>query len=415
MAPLREVAPILEVSTFRDWNAFNAWYWNLVRKQYETSPEIAKKVMELTSGATTDLEKIRALYNFVVTDIRYNDAWEFGVHGFKPYNAASIFARRFGDCKDKATILKVLLREAGIESHPVLIRMEPLRGEEDLTLPMFDHFNHCISYLPAAGDRPEMFLDGTAQSYSFDTLPSPDCGARVLIVKDGDAVIRETPWNLPADISFEEETVVDLRPDLGAALVTRVRARGDYAVRVRRSYEIAAQRRTELERLYAARHAAARVTGETFSDLKNLDQPVAFRVDVEVPRLVTEAPEGLVLKTPEDFFSSGRSLALFGSIEKRTSDLLLGNPRRSLLRVEYRLPAGVRVKSLPSEHDLATRFGRLRVTYRADGPALVTEQLVELTTHRVPAADYGQFREFAARIDRLADERILLERGEAPR
>ena len=103
-----EVSPMLEISTFKDWRAFSTWYWNLVRKQFESSPEIRRKVRELTSGAEDDLAKIRAVYNFVVTDIRYN-TWVFGVHGFKPYNAASIFARKFGLSIAKVISLSELL------------------------------------------------------------------------------------------------------------------------------------------------------------------------------------------------------------------------------------------------------------------------------------------------------------------
>ena len=29
-------------------------------------------------------ERIRRVYEFVANEIRYNDAWEFGIHGFKP-------------------------------------------------------------------------------------------------------------------------------------------------------------------------------------------------------------------------------------------------------------------------------------------------------------------------------------------
>ncbi|MCZ6793862.1 MAG: DUF3857 domain-containing protein, partial [Planctomycetota bacterium] len=98
MPPAQELYPLLEISTFADWEEFSGWYHNLIKKQFEASPEIVAKVQELSSGARNDLERIRAIYNFVVTEIRYN-AWEFGVHGFKPYNASTVFTRKFGDCK----------------------------------------------------------------------------------------------------------------------------------------------------------------------------------------------------------------------------------------------------------------------------------------------------------------------------
>jgi len=411
MPDAQEVSPVLEVSTFENWDAFNKWYWNLVRKQFEVSPEITKKVQELTSGADTDVERIRAIYDFVVTDVRYN-AWEFGVHGFKPYNAATIFARKFGDCKDKATLLSVMLRELGVRAHPVLIYADNRRGEEDLSLPIVDHFNHCITFLPADGGRRDLYLDGTAQFHNMEELPSMDRGAKVLVVKEDGGTIQQIPWNEPAELSLFEENNFTLRPDLGASLEVRAKAKGDFAVYVRESFEIAAQRKTNLERVFGRRFAASAVKAENFSNLSKLEEPVSFSVNVEVPRLVNEAPEGLTVKAPEDFFGTGRSLSNIGSLEKRSYDVLLGNPRSSFLRTTYALPDGLKFKSVPPVHEVQSRFGRLKVTYREDGPRrLVAERLIEVTSSRVAVGDYAEFREFAASVNRLEDEKIILERG----
>jgi transglutaminase-like putative cysteine protease len=43
------------------------------------------------------------MYGFVVTNTRYV-ALEFGIHGYKPYRVDRVLARRFGDCKDKASL-----------------------------------------------------------------------------------------------------------------------------------------------------------------------------------------------------------------------------------------------------------------------------------------------------------------------
>jgi cellulose synthase operon protein C len=405
-----EISPVLEVSTFESWKSFNDWYWNLIRKQFEVSPEISKKVKELVSGADSDTDRIRAIYKFIVTDVRYN-AWEFGVHGFKPYNAAAIFGRRFGDCKDKATLMTVMLKEAGIRSHPVLIYADDSRGAEDLTLPMINHFNHCITYVPPGRGHEEMYLDGTAQSHGFDELPSMDRGARVLVVRDDGGELRTVPWNTPADLSIEEEVTVRLRPDLGADLEVRARCEGDYAVYLRQSFEIAAQRRTLLEQTFGRRYASANVKSETFSNLANLDESVTFSVALDVPRFALEAPEGLALRAPEDFFGSGRSLAGIGSLETRKQDVLLSNPRRSVLRTIYEIPEGFRVKSLPRDSAIEGRFGRLQVEYRQEEPRrVVFERAIEITSPRVPVSEYASFREFAAAINRLEQDRILLEK-----
>jgi len=95
-----ETEALLRVTTYADWNQFSTWWGNLIRRQSEVSPAMRAKVRDLVAGLSTDREKIDAIYRFVTTNIRYK-AWEFGVHGYKPYSTPVIFERRHGDCKDR--------------------------------------------------------------------------------------------------------------------------------------------------------------------------------------------------------------------------------------------------------------------------------------------------------------------------
>jgi hypothetical protein len=307
--------------------------------------------------------------------------------------------------------MTVMLREAGIASHPVLIYATQSRPEEDLTLPLINHFNHCITYVPGAEGREALFLDGTAEHHRLEDLPSMDRGARVLVVTPDGGKLETVPWNVPADLEIDEETVVSIGSDLGARLRTRVAISGDYAVYVREAFEIDAQRKTDLEKIYGRRFASCTIERQEFSDLRDLGQPVSFSVEVAVPRFVLEAPEGLALHPERDFFGTSAQLASAGSLDSRHFPVLLGNPRRSVLRTVYELPETLRVKSLPAAQTMETRFGSLTIAYSESGPrTIVVERAIEVRETRVGIADYAEFREFAAALGRLEDARVLLER-----
>jgi hypothetical protein len=260
---------------------------------------------------------------------------------------------------------------------------------------------------------PELFLDGTAQFHSIEELPSMDRGAKVLVVTDERGVLQQIPWNQPGEFSHSEETTIQLRPDLSAELQIRANSRGAYAASIRRTFEIVAQRKTDLEKVYGQRFAGASVRDQSFSELAQPDEPVTFAVTVVAPRFLQEAPEGLAVPAPEDFFQTGKALANVGSLETRNHDVVLGSPRRSTLRTIYVLPEGFQVKSLPPDVDLKTRFGRLQVTQRKeeDSRRIVVERVLELSVPRIALADYAAFREFAARVNRIEDEVVLLERS----
>jgi len=122
------------------WDGIGRWYNVLIQGRRDPSPEIAAKAQELTNGKADFDGKVRALASFLQTDVRYV-AIEIGIGGYQPHPASDIFRARYGDCKDKATLLSSLLQTVGIRSDYVIIDTE--RGEVRPELPS-TYFNHAI-------------------------------------------------------------------------------------------------------------------------------------------------------------------------------------------------------------------------------------------------------------------------------
>jgi hypothetical protein len=126
---------------FANWEAMGTWYANLVSDRLEASPAIKQEVAALTASKSTPLQKMQALAEFVQRDIRYV-AIELGIGGWQPHPAPAVFSHRYGDCKDKATLLRSMLREIGIDSYHVVIYTE--RGAVTPQTPAHHGFNHAI-------------------------------------------------------------------------------------------------------------------------------------------------------------------------------------------------------------------------------------------------------------------------------
>ena len=114
-----EVVTTLHVSTYKSWEDVGRYYWGLVRDQLRPNDELRRSVDDALVGVDRkdELAVVRAIYNFVVTHTRYV-ALEFGIHGFKPYRVDRVLARRFGDCKDKASLIHAMLDVAGVDQPP---------------------------------------------------------------------------------------------------------------------------------------------------------------------------------------------------------------------------------------------------------------------------------------------------------
>lgn len=168
------------------------WYCTLTEKvNKRNDPAIQLLVDSLTNGATDDLEKVRRIYYWVEDHVKYI-AIEAGLGGFIPREAELVYKRRYGDCKDMASLLVQMLRQAGLNGYMTWA------GTRDIpysirTLPTPSVDNHMIAtYISDEGKY--FFLDATGSQLGLD-LPSPNLqGKEVLIGKDRDNFeIHEIP------------------------------------------------------------------------------------------------------------------------------------------------------------------------------------------------------------------------------
>ncbi len=408
-----ESDPLVRVTTYRDWQQFGAWWWDLIKRQLEVSPAMRALVAERTAGLSSAREKIDALYEFVTTDVRYT-AWEFGVHGYKPYSTPVVFERRHGDCKDKALLLVALLSELDIPAFPVLIHADPLRSEDDLSLPLVRHFNHCIAYVPPFDDQPGRFLDGTATYHPADTLPEMDQGAAVLIVQPDGVALDKTAWVRAEDNADESNWGVSLQPSGAARVALQQRAVGNRAVPLRESLSNTPAKRTEqIERRLTAAVGTVDVLSVSSSDPHDLDDVVELTVEFDARELAARVAGRQTLSLPLGL-ETEELQGLVRAPERRFA-LLLGVPDAQRSVIHYALPPGFAPVEIPPPVELRAPFGSyVQRASLVDGELRV-ERTRTLDVNRIEPAEYPEFREFIQRIGRADERRILIEkRGGRP-
>jgi predicted transglutaminase-like cysteine proteinase len=127
---------------FENWAEMGTWYTGLLKGRDDASQDVKQKVVALTSALPAPLDKMRAIAKFVQHDIRYV-AIQLGIGGWQPHPAEEVFNHRYGDCKDKATLMRSMLREIGVESYHVVINTD--RGAVADGMPAHQGvFNHAI-------------------------------------------------------------------------------------------------------------------------------------------------------------------------------------------------------------------------------------------------------------------------------
>jgi tetratricopeptide (TPR) repeat protein len=393
MPPWLEVARYLSVSTYASWGDLGRWYEDLIRDQLRLDDELRAVVTRLKGEASDNDDLVRRIYEYVVTQTRYVGI-ELGIHGWKPYPVTEVHRRRYGDCKDKASLLVVLLREAGIDAHIALVRTSNL-GHEGESPPSMWAFNHAIAWVPHL----DLFLDGTAERSGWRELPSMDQGALALIV-DGDKSRLVTIPVQPADANLNTSDYVLRLVDDGTMVVDGTeRFRGHANARERRELADPATQRITLERQLAQSIPGARVERVEVSPLGLDATETGYRFSGVLPARATKQPDGS-LSMPLSLYPHDLAGSYADQSTRRFS-LWLDHPWRTRNVVRYVLPAGFVALDLPSGGRVDGRFVRFVQTITKTADGFVVDEDASMLTRRVDVADYARFRAEALAADAL--------------
>jgi tetratricopeptide (TPR) repeat protein len=221
-------APRVMFSTFQSWSDVAEWYAELERERRIPTPEVRAKADEIVRGLQSEAAKAQALYYWVSQNIRYVSL-SFGVGRYQPHAAAEVLANRYGDCKDKTTLLEAMLEAEGLRAHAVLAN-SILDVDPDLPNPL--QFNHVYTLLQVAGK--DIWLDSTLGVGPFGYLTPQLRGKEALVVTQAQPVdLRETPQDFPFTVEYRVGVsgTVDATGTLDATV--ELQTRGDLEVLIR--------------------------------------------------------------------------------------------------------------------------------------------------------------------------------------
>ena len=213
---------------------------------------------------------------------------EFGIHGYKPYKVTQVFARRFGDCKDKASLLIALAARgrrasrAGPGAHAA--RRRPRRTSRRRWPSSITRSSTC--------PKLDRYLDGTAEFSGVAELPAQDQGVTVLRVGAHGSVLTQTPVLPSSENHVERRWQVALQPSGDAQVDEELVIRGQAAPNWREHYQTEGERKDRYSRVWSGRFPGARLDAVTMPGIGDRNAPVTVRAGVTVPRLARASGGG---------------------------------------------------------------------------------------------------------------------------
>ena len=431
--PVTQAAPLIAVTyswptgpgpaarTFADWGDVAHWYHELTDAQANASPGLVAKARELTRGAQTDVEQVRAIARYVQA-VNYISV-QIGVGRFRPHAAGDVLLKGYGDCKDKANLMRALLRAVGIEAHLVLVHAgDPAFVREQPATPL--QFNHCIIAVklkapmdggPVVDDRRLgrlQLFDPTDEHTVLGDLPEHEQGSFGLVAQSEQGSLARLP-SLPSGSSLLERQVsAVLGPDGTLRATARLTATGQAGATARRMLE---RSPPDLSKAIES-WLATSVPSASLSQVASADDPVSgqVRVDLEFGaasyaqlmrnRLLIFRP---AILPGRDWAFGAREGMLPAGTRTRPISLRAGAYSET---TTVKLPEGFSLDELPAGVSLEVPFGEYAVSVEAKGPEIVLKRRLTLRRAVLPPEAYESVRGFFDKIRAAEQAPVVLAR-----
>jgi transglutaminase-like putative cysteine protease len=397
--------------TDNQWRAIGQWQGNLEENRHDPSPEITAKAIELTASAPDFYTKLTRITDYIQKNVRYFVV-ERGVGGWQPHYASDIFRNRYGDCKDKTTLLISMLQTIGI--HASSLSVDVRRGFVDPAAPsrFGDHMITAIE-VPADVQDPRLkaiakakdgkrylIFDPTNERTPVGNLPSYEQGSFGYLAAGASSQIIALPVLDPDANGTEQKGAFTLAADgtlTGSVDTSHIGSEGALFRRFLKKTDTKEQRE-DWEKYVAYTLPGVTLDAFQFIEPSALDKPLEFHYKVTA-RQYSHQAGSLLLVRPRVV----GSVALPFDDKSRIYPIDLDATGRWRDSFDITIPPGYVVDETPDPVSVDVGFANYHSSVSAKGNLLHYEREYVVRQVEIPPSKAADFRLLESTI--LADEK----------
>jgi hypothetical protein len=393
------------------WRAIGRWVTTLEANRPDPSPEIAAQAQTLIAGAPDFYTKLSRIAEYIQKNIRYFIV-ERGIGGLQANHAADIFRNRYGDCKDKTTLVISMLQAIGI--HAVYMPVDSHRGVVDPDEPSL-YGNHMITAIEIPPDVSDprlkaivkakdgkryLIFDPTNERTPIGNLPSYEQGGYGTLAAGSASQIVGLPVLDPDANGTEQKGSFTLSADgtLSGSVDTSHTGPEGAEFRLRLKYTDEKERREFWEHYVAETLPGVVIDAFQFIQPDALDKPLEFHYKITARQYAHNAGP-LLLVRPRVVGTFARPF----DDKPRTLPIDLPASGRWRDSFDITLPAGYVADETPDPVNLDLDFADYHSSVSAKGNTLRYEREYVVRQVEIPPEKAAAFRRLENAI--LADEK----------
>jgi Domain of Unknown Function with PDB structure (DUF3857)/Transglutaminase-like superfamily len=426
---LRNIAPRIAISiyppsgkatalrTFANWKDVSRYTSELSDTQTGYNETMAAKALELTANSKTEYERIKAIGRYA-QDVNYISI-QIGTGrggGYRPHTAVEVFNKNYGDCKDKANLMRALLKALKIDAYPIVIYSgDPNYVREEWPSP--HQFNHCIIGVKVSDetDAPTvirhsslgrlLIFDPTDEHTPVGDLPDYLQGSLALISAGDAGDLVRMPVTSPEANRLERTIEAELSPEGTLSAALRELSFGQAAVAERRIFKRASRPdyTRQIERWITRGAPSAQIT-----KIVPVDEAGKFTLDLEFksPAYAQSMRGKLLVFKPA--VVSQRSQYFLASDKRKYPVVLESEAYNETVKIK--LPEGFQVDEMPDAVELKQPFGTYSAAFETKDGLLIFKRTLVLKSTTIPVEQYSAVQGFFSRVYGIEQAPVVLEK-----
>jgi hypothetical protein len=403
--------------SFGSWKDVSRFKSELSESQAASNDAMAAKARELTAGSKTEFERIQAVGRYAQS-VNYVSI-QLGLGrggGYRPHAAVDVFNKNYGDCKDKANLMRAMLKTMGVESYLVSIHSgDPTFVRQEWPSPY--QFDHCIiavkvsdeTQAPTIVKHPSLgrllIFDPTDDDTPVGDLPNHEQGSYALIVAGDAGELMKMPVTPPEANRLERVVEAELSADGTLAAKVSERSFGQAAVGERRLFKRAERPQyvKYIERWVSQTAPSANVLKSEPNDDAR-EGKFALDVEFKSPNYAQLMRGRLMIFKPA--IVSRRSSLFLLEAKRKYPVVLSSEAYNETVRVK--LPDGFDVDEMPDAVEVNQPFGNYAAKCEVKDGRLIFRRSLTLKAGTVPVDQYASVRGFFERIRAVEQTPVVL-------
>jgi hypothetical protein len=391
--------------TLGSWADVSRWQYSLADGQDEVTPAITAKVAQLTAGSKSDYEKLCAIGHYVQS-LRYV-AIEMDLQnggGYVPHAANTVFTKQYGDCKDKANLMRCMLKAAGMQSYLVAIWSGD-RTHVRQQWPSPRQFNHMIlavkvpDSVTAATTIPSslgrlLIFDPTDEKTPVGDLPWYEQSSYALLLANDRGDLVQMPVTQPEANLYEVTAEATLLPDGNLSASVLNSKSGQPASRERHFHadETADQYQSRNQR-FISEGAKGAVISKLVPEDHFEQNKFDLKIDFESREYAQSMQGRLLVFNPAVVQIPPSISPLFPKDEKRVGPVVLSS---ALYRktIRLKLPEGYSIDEAPTPVKIDAEFAKFSLNFKQEPGMLVVTEELRTEAATIPPNQFATVKKF---------------------